>query len=64
MPMFPLTTRTQYDERGLIISYQHHMRSVPVYGSVYATKLSLKVLLYLFPPPAAMTTNCLPVFLP
>ena len=35
-----------------------------LHGSAYATKLSLKVLLYLFPPPAAMTTNCLPVFLP
>src|SRR5262245_23539461 len=34
------------------------------YGKLNAISASLKVLLYLLPPPAAITTNCLPVVFP
>lgn len=46
-----------------------HPRVVPqvqiaFYGKVNATNASLNVLLYLLPPPAAITMNCLPVCWP
>jgi hypothetical protein len=54
----------QLQSRMTLVAERNRLGAKKRYGNQKATSESEYVLLYLLPPPAAITTNCLPVFLP
>ena len=54
----------KFQRRVAFVAERDRIGAKKSYGNEKATNESEYVLLYLLPPPAAITTNCLPVFLP